>query len=29
METIKAPGIGTIVWTDLTVSNAENIREFY
>lgn len=29
METIKAPGIGTIVWTDLTVPDAEHIRHFY
>ena len=25
----NAPKVGSIVWTDLTVSNAEQIRDFY
>ena len=25
----KAPATGTVVWTDLTVPNAEEVRDFY
>jgi uncharacterized protein len=29
MDAAPTPGIGTLVWTDLTVPDAEKIRDFY